>query len=160
MLRRYNRLLVACYVLADLLAGGIAFLAAYLIRFDSPFTALVPVTKPEPPLSQYLVSAPVIALLVPLAFQIQGLYRLRRGRTRVDDFFAVLVGSVLAVLAGVAVSLYATAYYPALRDFHPISRAVWLIFLALTVTFTYTSREVVRDLLSGAGRPASVSSTC
>jgi Undecaprenyl-phosphate glucose phosphotransferase len=107
----------------------------------------VPVTKTQPPFSQYLVSLPAIALLVPLAFQLQGLYRLRRGRTRVDDFFAVLVGSILAVLAGVAVSLYAINYYPSLSEFHPISRAVWLLFLVLTVLFTYTSREVVRDLL-------------
>jgi Undecaprenyl-phosphate glucose phosphotransferase len=59
----------------------------------------------------------------------------------------VLVGSILAVLAGVAISLYAKAYYPALQEFHPISRAVWMIFLGLVVLFTYTSREVVRDLL-------------
>jgi Undecaprenyl-phosphate glucose phosphotransferase len=147
MLRRYNRLLVACYVAADLLSAAAAFLLAYLIRFDSWFVNLVPVTKSQPPFSQYLTSLPVIALLVPLSFQLQGLYRLRRGRTRVDDFFAVLVGSILAVLAGVAVSLYATAYYPSLSEFHPISRAVWLLFLAMTVLFTYTSREVVRDLL-------------
>src|SRR4029450_2083773 len=75
-----------------------------------------------------------------------------------DDFFAVLVGSILATIAGVAVSLYANAYYPTLSRFvpteggqpaelHPISRAVWMLFLFLVVTFTYTSREVVRDLL-------------
>jgi len=147
MLRRHNRLLVACYVIADALSAAAAFLLAYFIRFDTVFTQIVPITKTQPPFNQYLVSLPVIALLVPLAFQIQGLYRLRRGRTRVDDFFAVLVGSILAVLAGVAISLYATAYYPSLSEFHPISRAVWLLFLALTVLFTYTSREVVRDLL-------------
>jgi Undecaprenyl-phosphate glucose phosphotransferase len=147
MLRRYNRLLVACYVAADLLSAAAAFLLAYLIRFDSWFVEIVPVTKTQPPFSQYLISLPAIALLVPLAFQVQGLYRLRRGRTRVDDFFAVLVGSILAVLAGVAISLYAQAYYPSLSEFHPISRAVWLLYLALTVLFTYTSREVVRDLL-------------
>ena len=147
MLRRYNRLLVACYVIADLLSAAAAFLLAYFIRFDSWFVELLPVTKTQPPFSQYLYSLPVIALLVPAAFQLQGLYRLRRGRTRVDDFFAVLVGSLLAVLAGVAVSLYATAYISALSDFHPISRAVWLLFLGLTVTLTYASREIVRDLL-------------
>jgi len=147
MLRRYNRLLVACYVIADLLSAATAFLLAYFIRFDSWFVEFVPVTKTQPPFSQYLYSLPVIALLVPLAFQLQGLYRLRRGRTRVDDFFAVLVGSLLAVLAGVALSLYARAYISSLSDFHPISRAVWLLFLGLTITLTYTSREVVRDLL-------------
>ena len=147
MLRRHNRLLVFLYVVADLLSAAAAFLLAYYIRFESWFTNLVPVVPPQPPFMQYLISLPVIAALVPLAFQIQGLYRLRRGRTRVDDFFAVLVGSILAVLAGVAVSLYARAYYPALREFHPISRAVWMLFLGLTLLFTYTSREVVRDLL-------------
>jgi len=147
VLRRYNRLLVACYVIADLLSAAAAFLLAYFIRFDSWFVELVPVTKTQPPFSQYLYSLPIIALLVPAAFQLQGLYRLRRGRTRVDDFFAVLVGSLLAVLAGVALSLYATAYVSALSDFHPISRAVWLLFLGLTVTLTYASREIVRDLL-------------
>jgi Undecaprenyl-phosphate glucose phosphotransferase len=147
MLRRYNRLLVACYVFADLVSAAAAFLLSYYIRFDSWFVELVPVTKSQPPFSQYLYSLPVIAVIVPVAFQLQGLYRLRRGRTRVDDFFAVLVGSLLAVLAGVALSLYARAYITAVSDFHPISRAVWLLFLGLTVTFTYTSREIVRDLL-------------
>ena len=147
MLRRHNRLLVFLYVVADLLSAAAAFLLAYYIRFESWFTTVVPVVPPQPPFMQYLLSLPVIAALVPLAFQIQGLYRLRRGRTRVDDFFAVLVGSILAVLAGVAVSLYARAYYPSLQEFHPISRAVWILFLGLTVLFTYTSREVVRDLL-------------
>jgi Undecaprenyl-phosphate glucose phosphotransferase len=147
MLRRHNRLLVFLYVVADLLSAAAAFLLAYYIRFESWFTTVVPVVPPQPPFIQYLLTLPVIAALVPLAFQIQGLYRLRRGRTRVDDFFAVLVGSILAVLAGVAISLYARAYYPALQEFHPISRAVWGLFLAMTVLFTYTSREVVRDLL-------------
>ena len=147
MLRRHNRLLVFCYVVADLFSAAAAFLLAYYIRFESWFTTVLPVTPPQPPFSQYLVSLPVVAVLVPIAFQVQGLYRLRRGRTRVDDFFAVLVGSILAVLAGVAVSLYARAYYTQLHEFHPVSRAVWVIFLGLTVLFTYASREVVRDLL-------------
>jgi Undecaprenyl-phosphate glucose phosphotransferase len=147
MLRRHNRLLVFLYVVADLLSAAAAFLLAYYIRFESWFTTVMPVVPPQPPFAQYLLTLPVIAALVPLAFQVQGLYRLRRGRTRVDDFFAVLVGSILAVLAGVAISLYARAYYPSLQEFHPISRAVWVLFLGLTVLFTYTSREVVRDLL-------------
>ncbi len=147
MLRRHNRLLVACYIVADTCGAAAAFLLAYLLRFESPFVALAPLAGDAPSFSQYLVRMPVVALLVPLTFQLQGLYRLRRGRTRVDDFFAVLVGSILAVLAGVIITLYAQAYYPALRDYHPISRGVWALFLGLNVVFTFASREVVRDLL-------------
>ena len=49
--------------------------------------------------------------LVPLGFQLQGLYRLRRGRSRVDDFFAVFVGSILAVVLGIVATLYVQTYY-------------------------------------------------
>ena len=35
MLRRYNRLLVATYVLADFLAAVMSFVLGYLIRFNS-----------------------------------------------------------------------------------------------------------------------------
>jgi Undecaprenyl-phosphate glucose phosphotransferase len=148
MLRRYNRLLVAIYVAADTLSAFVAFMAAHLIRFDS---GLMEVTRGARPLREYLWIAPFIALLVPLAFQLQGIYRLRRGRTRVDDFFAVFVGSVLAVIAGVTGTLVIQAYYatPELKavGFFEVSRGVWVLFLTLNVLFTYTSREVVRDLL-------------
>jgi Undecaprenyl-phosphate glucose phosphotransferase len=148
MLRRYNRLLVAIYVAADTLSAFVAFMAAHLIRFDS---GLMEVTRGARPLREYLWIAPFIALLVPLAFQLQRIYRLRRGRTRVDDFFAVFVGSVLAVIAGVTGTLVIQAYYatPELKavGFFEVSRGVWVLFLTLNVLFTYTSREVVRDLL-------------
>ncbi len=147
MLRRYNRLLVVCFLVADAVSAVFALVLAYFVRFSGPFAELVPITKTQPPFSQYLMALPVVAVLIPLAFQVQGLYRLRRGRTRVDDFFAVLVGSLLAVLAGVVLSLYAQAYYPSFQDYHPISRGVLALFLLLNVVFTYTSREVVRDLL-------------
>jgi Undecaprenyl-phosphate glucose phosphotransferase len=75
------------------------------------------------------------------------LYRLRRSRTRVDDFFAVLVGSILAVLAGVMVVLFVQAYYPDGLIKDPVSRVAWMIFLVLNVLFTFGTREVVRDLL-------------
>src|SRR5690606_10592348 len=80
-----------------------------------------------------------------------GLYRLRRGRTRVDDFFGVLVGSVLGTLLGAFATLYVQTYHlsDALKaqGFLEVSRWVWALFLVLTVLFTYASREAVRDLL-------------
>ena len=85
MLRRYGRLLVALYVISDALLGIIAFGLAYLVRFSS---GLIPVVRGYPPFAQYVAVMPFIAVLVPLAYQFQGIYRLRRGRSRVDDFFA------------------------------------------------------------------------
>jgi Undecaprenyl-phosphate glucose phosphotransferase len=147
MLRRYNRLLVALFVVADFLAAIAAFGLAYLIRFNT----VVPLNQPAPPFVRYLAVAPFIALLVVVAFQLQGLYRLRRGRTRVDDFFGVLVGSLLGALLGAFGTLYVQTYHlsEVLKDqgFLEISQLVWALFLVLNVLFTYASRETARDLL-------------
>ena len=108
MVRRYNRLFVALHVAADSSAGVVAFLLAYWVRFHS---GLIAVTKGYPPFQQYLWLAPLVGVLVPVAFHLHGIYRLRRGRSRIDDFFGVLVGSVLAVVLGVVSTLYVQTYY-------------------------------------------------
>ena len=148
MVRRYNRLLVACYVVSDVILAMWAFVLAYGIRFES---GLVPVTRGYPPFEQYVNVLPFIAVLTPLAFQLQGVYRLRRGRSRVDDFFAVLIGTILAVVLGVICTLYVQVYYASdeakARGAYEVSQIVWALFLGLNVLFTYSSREAVRELL-------------
>ena len=112
MVNRHNRLLVIFHVLSDAMLGVTAFIIAYELRFHSDLiSGLIPITKGMPPLQQYINVLPFIATLVPLGFQFQGLYRLRRGRSRVDDFFAVFVGSILAVVFGVGGTLYYNTYY-------------------------------------------------
>ena len=152
MVNRHNRLLVTFHVLSDALLGVLAFLLAYAVRFDTPLAVLIPITKGVPPLQQYITNVlPFIAVLVPLGFQLQGLYRLRRGRSRVDDFFAVFVGTILAVVFGVFATIYVQTYFaPAAarqRGAFEVSQAVWAIFLVLNVALTFSSREVVRVTL-------------
>jgi len=143
MLRRFNRILVAFYVTADALLGLSAFTLAYAIRFQ---TGLIPITKGVPPFRQYLILLPLIAVLVPLGFHLQSLYRLRRGRSRVDDFFAVFVGSILTVLMGVGATLYVQTYIaPNNRGAYEVSQAVWALFLAINVTLTYALRQLMRE---------------
>ena len=148
MVRRYNRLLVAFYVITDALLASWAFVLAYAIRFES---GLIPVTRGYPPIENYVNMLPFVAVLTPFAFQLQGLYRLRRGRSRVDDFFAVLIGSILAVIFGVGSTLYVQTYYVSeaakAAGAYEVSQLVWAFFLALTVGFTYMSREFVREIL-------------
>jgi Undecaprenyl-phosphate glucose phosphotransferase len=148
VVKRHNRLLVAFHVISDTLLGLSAFIVAYTIRFHS---GLIPITKGVPPLRQYLNVLPFVAILVPIAFQLQGLYRLRRGRSRVDDFFAVFVGSILAVVFGIVSTLYVQTYFAtdAAKDrgVFEVSQAVWGIFLVLNVMLTYASRELVREVL-------------
>jgi Undecaprenyl-phosphate glucose phosphotransferase len=148
MVKRFKRLFVALHVLNDALIGIVAFVLAYLLRFE---TGLFPVTKGQPPLAQYLDVLPFIAVIVPIGFHLQGLYRLRRGRSRIDDFFNVLVGSIFAVVIGVVGTLYFQAYYVPEevknRGTYEISQLVWGIFLVNVIILGYLAREFVREFM-------------
>jgi Undecaprenyl-phosphate glucose phosphotransferase len=148
MVNRYNRLLVTFHVLSDSVLGVSAFIIAYVLRFH---TGVIPAPKGVPPLMQYWMVAPFVAALVPLGFQLQGLYRLRRGRSRVDDFFNVFVGTILAVVFGIVATLYTQTYFAGSaareRGVFEVSQWVWAIFLVLNVLLTYASRELVREVL-------------
>ena len=109
MVKRYNRLLVAFYVVSDALLG----IVGVHPRLRDP----VP-DRPDPgrpratrPSSSTSTSCRSSRCSCRSAFQLQGLYRLRRGRSRVDDFFAVFVGSILAVVFGIVATLYMQTYY-------------------------------------------------
>jgi Undecaprenyl-phosphate glucose phosphotransferase len=148
MVRRQSRLLTTYHVIADAVLGMAAFALAYALRFES---GLIPITKGQPPFSQYVTLLPFVGMLVPLAFQTQGLYRLRRGRSRVDDFFAVFVGTIVAIVVGQFAALYVQTYFAseAARDrgAYEVSQYVWAIFLVLNVALTYGSRAIVRSAL-------------
>jgi Undecaprenyl-phosphate glucose phosphotransferase len=152
VVNRHNRLLVIFHILSDAMLGVTAFIIAYELRFHSDLiSGLIPITKGMPPLQQYINVLPFIATLVPLGFQFQGLYRLRRGRSRVDDFFAVFVGSILAVVFGIVATLYVQTYFATSaarqRGAFEVSQPVWAIFLILNVMLTFAARELVRELL-------------
>jgi len=148
MVKRYTQWLIASYVLSDALLSIAAFVLAYVLRFE---TGIIPITKGLPPFSQYVNIFPFVGLLVPFAYYLQGLYRLRRGRSRVDDFFAVLVGSVLAVVLGVVSTLYVQTYLVSgelkARGAFEVSQPVWAMYLLLNVALTFGSREIVRQAL-------------
>jgi Undecaprenyl-phosphate glucose phosphotransferase len=150
MMRRFNRLLVAFHVVGDAMLGMVAFALAYFVRFQV-LADVIPITKGVPPFGQYLNMLPFAGAIVPIAFHAQGLYRLRRGRSRVDDFFAVFVGTILAGIIGLVGSLYFQAYY--LPDpqkdqgAYELSRVVVALFLTINIVFTYALREIVREAL-------------
>jgi Undecaprenyl-phosphate glucose phosphotransferase len=145
---RHNRLLVASHLVADILLGLTAFSLAYAIRFHA---GLIPVTKGYPGFGQYLKILPFVAGFVPLGFHLQGLYRLRRGRSRVDDFFTVFVGTILAVVFGVVATNYIQIYFATPEQRRSgaweVSQLVWALFLVLNVALAFASREAVRRVL-------------
>ena len=59
MVKRHNRLLVAFHVVTDAVLGMLAFVLAYLLRFE---TGLIAITRGQPPIEQYLNVLPFVAL--------------------------------------------------------------------------------------------------
>ena len=147
MVTNRAKLLVALHIVSDALLGMAAFMLAYVIRFE---TDLIPVTRGYPPFAQYLSVLPLVALIVPVAFQVHGMYRLRRHRSRLDDFFGVLVGNVIAVVLGIVTTLYIQTYLlpPELKErgLYEVSQLVWVLFLFVNTVASYSLREFVRTV--------------
>ena len=144
-MNQQKRLLVAYHVIVDGLLGMLAFALAYAVRFE---TGLIPAPKGQPPFDQYVALLPLVGLLVPVVFNLQGAYRLRRNRTRVDDFFSVFVGTFLTVIVGLLATLTFQVYYADAvareQGLYEVSRIVWGLFILFNVSLTYASREAVR----------------
>ncbi len=147
-MKKRGRALVLSQAVIDGIIGVGVFLIAYLLRFE---TDIIAMPKGQPALEHYLRMAPFIGLLLPFGLWIQGAYRLGRMRSRVDDFFAVFVGSVMAVALGLAGTLYYQAYYvpQVLKDLgtYEVSRLVWALCLTLNVLLCYASRAAGRAIL-------------
>ena len=146
-MRQRGRALVLGQAVVDGLIGVSMFLAAYLLRFET----ILSTPKGHPPLEHYLQLAPFIGLLFPFGLWVQGAYRPYRVRSRVDDGFAILVGSLIAVVLGIVGTLFFQAYYvaPELKEqgAYEVSRLVWVLFLALTTILAYVPRATTRTVL-------------
>jgi Undecaprenyl-phosphate glucose phosphotransferase len=147
MLKFQVRKLVAVLVLLDVAGTALAWIAAYLLRFHSgQFLALVPVTKGIPPLSHYLVLLPFICLLWPAVLYFHGLYQLRRGRSRIDEFFAILFSVLIASALTLGATLYVRVYYESAEECE-YSRVVLAVFVVLDLVAVTASRAALRNYL-------------
>ena len=139
-----GRAVVISQAVIDGIIGVSMFIAAYLLRFETIFS----MPRGHAPIEPYLQLAPFIGLLLPFGLWVQGAYRMGRLRSRVDDFFTVLVGSMIAVVLGIAGTLYYQTYYvpPVLKaqGAYEVSQLVWALFLTLSVALSYAPRATVR----------------
>ena len=94
---------------------------------------LLPVTKGVPELSRYLLLLPVIVLVWPAVLYFHGLYQIKRGRSRIDEFFAhPLQRPHRLRRCSSAFTLYVRVYYRYQPDVAPLweySQAVFALFV-------------------------------
>jgi Undecaprenyl-phosphate glucose phosphotransferase len=137
MIENKNRALASVYVINDVLASNLAMLAAWFLRFS---VEVIPASKGTQPLSKYALLLPIVSVVFPLAYAIQGLYRVRSTRGRAEEWLSVAIASVVGtvVLSGVILWLrpsHSDVYY---------SRAALALFLVCTIAFVVIGRAAVR----------------
>jgi Undecaprenyl-phosphate glucose phosphotransferase len=151
MLKFQTRRLALGYVLLDVTATAFAWVLAYALRFHSELVlSALPVTKGVPALSRYLLLLPVIGLLWPPVLYFHGLYKVRRGRSRIDEFFAILFSVLIATALLLGATLYVRVYYryqPEVAPLWEYSQAVFGIFVALDVAMLFAARWTLRSQL-------------
>jgi len=148
MLKFQTRKRVATHVAVDVTATALAWLLAYALRFHAdPVGWLLPVTKGVPDLSRYLLLLPLMAVVWPVVLYFHGLYQLKRGRSRIDELFAILFSVLIASALTLGATLYVRVYYryqPEVAPLWEYSQAVFAIFVVLDVLLLNAGRWAVR----------------
>jgi exopolysaccharide biosynthesis polyprenyl glycosylphosphotransferase len=145
MIEKKHRTLSSVYLVNDAVASNLAMLCAWLLRFQFE---VIPVTKGQQDFAMYAKVLPIVTLVFPLAFAVQGLYRIRPTRTRTEEWLAVAVGSVVATVVLSGVLLW-------VRPGSPdglYSRATLAIFMVAAMVFSILGRSIVRAVVEGRHR--------
>jgi exopolysaccharide biosynthesis polyprenyl glycosylphosphotransferase len=140
MIETKHRTLSSVYLVNDALAANLAMLCAWVLRFRFE---VIPVVKGPQELSTYVKLLPIVTLVFPLAFAVQGLYRIRPTRGRAEEWLSVAVGSVVATVILSGVLLWVRIGSP---DVH-YSRATLALFMVLAMTFSMMGRTAVRSIV-------------
>jgi len=151
MVKFQTRLMVAVFVLVDVLSTVLAWVLAYFLRFHSDLVLeALPATKGVPALSRYLVLIPVLVVLWPAVLYFHGLYQLKRGRSRIDEFFAILFSVLIGTALLLGATLYVRVYYkfqPGVAPLWEYSQAVMALFVVLDVLALNGARSALRAYL-------------
>ncbi|HEV7500473.1 MAG TPA: hypothetical protein VGQ33_10745, partial [Vicinamibacteria bacterium] len=151
MVKFQTRLMVGVFVLVDVLSTLLAWVLAYFLRFHSDLVLeALPASKGVPEVSRYLFLIPVIALLWPAVLYFHGLYQLKRGRSRIDEFFGILFSVLIGSALILGMTLYVRVYYKFQPDVAPrweYSQAVMGLFVVLDVLALNAGRAALRSYL-------------
>lgn len=143
--------MVAIFVLVDVLSTSLAWLLAFFLRFYSDWVELyLPVTKGTPSLERYLLLLPVLGLLWPVVLYFHGLYQIKRGRSRIDEFFAILFSVLIGTALTLGLTLYLRVYHfyqPEVAPAWEYSQAVFGIFVVIDVLALNAGRWALRSYL-------------
>ena len=145
MIEKKHRALTSIYLVNDAVASNLAMLAAWALRFQFE---ILPVTKGPQDFWTYVKYLPIVTVVFPLAFAVQGLYAVRPTRGRAEEWLQVVIGSIVATVVLSGVLLWIRIGPP---DILP-SRATLGLFLICVTVFVILGRTLVRAIVEGRHR--------
>jgi exopolysaccharide biosynthesis polyprenyl glycosylphosphotransferase len=141
MIEKKHRALAWVYLVNDAVASNLAMLAAWFLRFQFE---VIPLTKGQQDIATYVKILPIVTIVFPLAFAVQGLYAVRPTRGRTEEWLQVSIGSVVATVVLSGVLLWVRPGSPDVF----YSRATLGIFLVCALVLTLIGRTLVRAWMS------------
>jgi len=145
MIEKKHRGLASIYLANDAIASNLAMLSAYALRFQFE---LIPVTKGQQSIASYLSLLPIVTIVFPLAFAVQGLYNVRPTRSKAEEWLQVAIGSVVATVVLSGVLLWVRPGNPDVL----YSRATLAIFMFCAMLLVIIGRSLVRAFVEGRHR--------
>src|SRR4051795_12763456 len=140
MIETKHRTLASVYLINDAVAANLAMLSAWFLRFH---VEVIPVTKGTQAVAVYTHLLPIVTIVFPLAFAVQGLYRIRPTRSKSEEWVSVAVGSIVATIVLSGVLLWVRPGNPDVV----YSRATLAIFMFGAMLFTILGRALVRGVI-------------
>jgi len=136
MIRRQKKRLIGLFFLSDIVAIVVAYFYSYGFRF---YGYIIPVSpdKGIPPLKSYAAVFPIFLVVHLAIFYLQGFYRLRLKRAKIDDFFFIVLNTVLTIAIFFAVQNYLYTYSqgvaPLFRMAFKISHMFLVVYFVVLV---------------------------
>jgi Undecaprenyl-phosphate glucose phosphotransferase len=145
VIEKKHRTLSSIYLINDAVASNLAMLCAWFLRFS---VKIIPVTKGQQEVETYLQLLPIVTIVFPLAFAVQGLYRIRPTRSKTEEWLSVAIGSIVATVVFSGVLLWVRPGNPGVL----YSRATLAIFLVCAIIFVILGRAIVRAIVERGHR--------
>jgi exopolysaccharide biosynthesis polyprenyl glycosylphosphotransferase len=137
LIEKKHTALASIYLINDAIASNLAMLTAWFLRFN---VEIIPVTKGPQGFVTYMHVLPIVTIVFPLAFAVQGLYRVRPTRSKAEEWLSVAIGAVVGTMILSGVLLWLRPGSPDVA----YSRATLAIFMVCASLFVIAGRMLVR----------------
>ncbi|MBN1222366.1 MAG: undecaprenyl-phosphate glucose phosphotransferase [Candidatus Aminicenantes bacterium] len=146
MIKSQRSGLVWLFFLSDILGITISYFYSYFFRF---YGYIIPVdpAKGIPPIRYYVMIFPLFLLIHVIVFYFQGFYKTRLKRTKIDDFFFIVLNSLITIFFVFTVLNYLNAYSrgkaPLFKVQFTISHGfIALYFVAVVLVISFFRNQI------------------